>query len=152
GAYLDSPSLAGEDFLVAAEVDGRPRDSRILLAVPIKLEELEREFANEIIREDVLTWDFTSEAVVARRRRRLDALVLDDGPLPNPDPDAVAAALMGGIRRVGLERIPWSEEARHTRSRLSFLHRLDARWPDVSDDALAQGLESWLGPRVAGLR
>jgi len=152
GAYLDGPSLAGEDYLVAAELDGRPRDSRILLAVPLMLEELERHFAHEIVREDVLTWDPTAEAVATRRRRRLDAIILDDGPLPDPDPDAVTTALLGGIRRLGLGRLPWGEEARHTRSRLAFLHRLDARWPDVSDVALMQGLEAWLGPRVTGLR
>jgi ATP-dependent helicase HrpB len=35
---------------------------------------------------------------------------------------------------------------------LAFLHRLDSTWPDVSDEALAGGLEGWLGPHVRGFR
>jgi ATP-dependent helicase HrpB len=38
------------------------------------------------------------------------------------------------------------------RARLAFLHRLDASWPDVSDEALSAGLDQWLGPRLGGLR
>jgi ATP-dependent helicase HrpB len=152
GAFLDDPALAGHDYLVAAELDGRRPESRVFLALPISLADLEAQFANAIVREDVLTWDGGSLAVVARRRRRLGALVLDDAPLANPDPDAVAPMLAEGIRREGVDRLPWTDAARQTRARLAFLHRLDSTWPDVSDEALAGGLEGWLGPHVRGFR
>jgi ATP-dependent helicase HrpB len=36
---------------------------------------------------------------------------------------------------------------------MAFLHRaLGDPWPDVSDDALASGVESWLGPELARVR
>ena len=152
GAFLDDPALAGHDYLVAAELDGQRPESRVFLALPISLADLEAQFANAIVREDVLTWDGGSLAVVARRRRRLGALVLNDAPLANPDPDAVAPMLAEGIRREGVDRLPWTDAARQTRARLAFLHRLDSTWPDVSDEALAGSLEGWLGPRVRGFR
>jgi ATP-dependent helicase HrpB len=152
GAYVDDPALAGQEYLVAAELDGQRPESRIFLALPVTLAELETQFANAIVREDVLTWDGGSLAVVGRRRRRLGALVLDEAPLTNPDPDAVAEMLIEGIRRAGLDRLPWTEAARQTRARLAFLNGLDPRWPDVSEAALLPSLEGWLGPRVRGLR
>ncbi|MGH7514632.1 MAG: ATP-dependent helicase HrpB [Gemmatimonadales bacterium] len=152
GAFVDDPALAGQDYIVAAELDGQRPESRIFLALPVSLEELEAQFANAVVREDVLTWDGGSLAVVARRRRRLGALALDDAPLANPDPDAVAPILIEGIRREGLDRLPWTDAARQARARLAFLHRLDPRWPDVSEEALVGSLEGWLGARVKGFR
>jgi ATP-dependent helicase HrpB len=152
GAQVESAALAREEYLVAAELDGRTTDSRIFLALPLGREELEAHFANAIVREDVLTWDAASLAVVARRRRRLGAIVLEEGPLADADPDAIRAALMEGIRREGLARLPWSEGAVRTRARLAFLHRLDSAWPDVSDEALTRDLEGWLGPRLGGVK
>ena len=152
GAFLEPQALAQADHLVAAELDGRPTESRIFLAALLTREELETYFANDIVREDVLDWDDSTLAVVARRRRRLGALVLQEANLPDPDPEAVTRALLEGIRRVGIDRLPWSESARRLRARLGFLHRLDAGWPDVSDVGLAGSLEEWLAPRVRGLR
>jgi ATP-dependent helicase HrpB len=152
GAWLDPQPLAAEPYLVAAELDGHPVESRVLLGLPVGVEEIERHFANDIVREDVLAWDPADRQVIARRRRRLGALVLEDSPLGDPDPVAVAAALLQGIRAEGIQRLPWGEEARSVRARLAFMHRLDPAWPDVSDEALADGVERWLGPYLVGVR
>jgi len=152
GARVESGVLAREEFLVAAELDGRPTDGRILQALAVKREELEAHLTNAIVREDVLTWDPNALGVVARRRRRLGAIVLDEGPLAEPESEAVKALLLDGIRREGLERLPWTETAILTRARLAFLHRLDSGWPDVSDEGLIQSLDRWLGPRLGGAR
>jgi ATP-dependent helicase HrpB len=152
GARVESGALSQEEFLVAAELDGRPTEGRILLALPVERDELEIHFANTIVREDVLTWDSDTLSVVSRRRRRLGAILLDEGPVADSDPAAVKAVLLEGIRREGLKRLPWTEEAVRTRARLAFLHRLDAGWPDVSEEALIGNLEGWLGPRVGPAR
>ena len=52
-----------------------------------------------------------------------------------------------GLRRDGLDSLPWSDGARRLRDRLRFLHRvLGDPWPDVGDEALLEGLDDWLGP------
>lgn len=152
GASLEGDGLAREEYLVAAELDGRRRESRIVRAAALGLEEIETHFANDIVYEDVLGWDDDARAVVGRRRRRLGALVLGEAPLRDVDPAVVARALVEGIRQEGVARLPWSDEARRLRQRLAFLHRLDSLWPDVSDEALAADLDRWLGPHLAGLR
>jgi ATP-dependent helicase HrpB len=122
------------------------------MAAALSLDELESHFANEIVVEDVVGWDDATRAVVARRRRRLGALVLGDSALAAPDPEAVTRAFLEGLRGMGVQGLPWTDRARRMRDRLRFLRRLDAAWPDVSDPALADGLEEWLRLHVVGLR
>jgi len=153
GAYLSPGDPLGlEDYVVAAELDGRPRESRIFLAAPLARADLERELGDQVVSEDIVTWDDTADAVVARRRERLGAIVLADAPLRDPDPGAVSAALLGRVARDGVGALPWGPSALRLRSRLRFLHRLDPRWPDVSDEALAGSLAEWLGPSLMGVR
>jgi ATP-dependent helicase HrpB len=152
GAFLDPQPLIREEYLVAAELDGKAPESRILLATPLTLEEIETHLANGTEQEDVIEWDAAARAVVSSRRVRLGALILREAPLRDPEPDRMAAALMEGIRRTGLHVLPWNDAARRLQARLGFLHRLDAAWPDCSDAALLQSLSAWLGPRLGGMR
>ncbi|HUR93029.1 MAG TPA: ATP-dependent helicase HrpB [Gemmatimonadales bacterium] len=152
GAYLEAQSLAGQEYLATAELDGEPTEARIHLAAALELEEIEAIFANDIVREDVLNWDADSRVVVARRRHRLGAIVLQDAPLSRPDPDAVTRALIEGIRREGVDGLPWSGAARSLRLRMAFMHRLDPLGPDVSTEALTLDLPGWLGASLTGIR
>lgn len=75
--------------------------------------------------------------------------MLQESALHDPDPEAVTRVLLEGIRRGGLEQLPWSASARRIRARLAFLHRLDPGWPD---EALAADPEAWLAPSLGGIR
>ncbi|MGH7534300.1 MAG: ATP-dependent helicase HrpB, partial [Gemmatimonadales bacterium] len=152
GAFLEPQALGREEYLVAAELEGRGRESRVLLAAPITLEEILEHFEPAVQRHSEVEWDPASRDVLARKRERLGALVLREGPWPDPDPARVRAALLDGIRRAGVEALPWDEASRRLRARLAFLQRLDPEWPDVSDDALLESLEVWLGPHLEGVR
>ena len=145
-------SLTGEAYLVVADLDGQRQDSKIYLAAPLSLDEIERLFADEIVDEDVIEWDATAGAVVARRRTMLGALVLGDAPLRNADPARVAEVLLDGVLRGGVASLPWSDAARRMRERLAFLHAHEASWPDTSDAALGASIREWLAPHVAGMR
>ena len=125
---------------MACELDGRVPESRILLAAPLALEELRELFQSDIAVEEIVAWDGEAKAVAARRRERLGAIVLRESRLAHPDPALVTRALLDGIRREGLEALPWSESARRTRERITFVRTLDPRWPDVSDPALLEDL------------
>jgi ATP-dependent helicase HrpB len=152
GASVESPALAGCDYLVAADLDGRRRESRIFLAVPVTIEEVESSFGGQLEREDVVEWDPAAQAVVARRRVRLGALVLRDSPLRMPDPERLAGVLLDAIAREGLQLLPWGAAATAVRQRIECLRRLDASWPDLSDTALTASLAGWLGPHLGGIR
>lgn len=153
-AFTEPAPLSSEEFLVLADLDASGDRGRIFLAAPITRDELETHGAGLIRSVDFVEWDERAGAVAARRERRLGELVLERGALPSPDPAAVAAALLEGIRLRGLGCLPWTPALRSWRARVLFLRRVegtDAGWPDVSDAALLATLDDWLAPWIAGL-
>jgi ATP-dependent helicase HrpB len=146
GALVDPASaLAREPFLAVAELAGSAAQSRILLAAPITLEEIEARFTGEIeVREEV-TFDASSASLRGRRSERLGALTLVERPfavVPGPE---TARKLADGIVRLGLGRLPWTRPLHQWRDRVMFLRRAEGEeWPDLSDPALAAHADQWL--------
>jgi ATP-dependent helicase HrpB len=153
GAELTGPqSLSESPFIVAAELDDQRPESRVFLAASITIDEVRATFADQIETEDVVEFDDATNAVIARRRERLGAIVLRDAAIGDPDPALVTAALLGALRRRGVGLLPWSDAARRFRERMAFAERHLDGWPGVSDEALAASLEHWLSDAVADVR
>jgi ATP-dependent helicase HrpB len=153
GARLLAECAPAPAYLVAASLDGRGEESRIFLAAPVTPQSLEAVMAERIGWQTVVGWDRVRESVIAREERRLGALVLDHRPLPQPSPETVVAAMLEGIRAMGLECLPWTEEARQLQARLLSLRhwRPEESWPDLSDQHLLAHLEEWLAPYLNGM-
>lgn len=145
-ALPDGDAMSNEEFLVVADLDGTGQDARVFLAAPITPVGIEEAYADRIADEEVLRWNAQDGAVLARRQRRLGALVLDDKPLARPDPEKLKAAMIEGVRQMGLASLPWSDDLQGWRQRVAFLRRQDESWPDLSDAALLAGLDGWLAP------
>jgi ATP-dependent helicase HrpB len=148
GAHFAEPqALAKAEFIVAAELDGVEREARIFLAAPLELADIEREFAGRIETRDTIQWNPRSQAVDAMRERRLDSLVLVAAELMDPEPEAVAAAMLEGLRQMGLAALPWTPPLRQWQARVALLRRFAVpapeAWPDLSDTALAATLDAW---------
>ncbi|CAN5564090.1 ATP-dependent helicase HrpB [soil metagenome] len=154
GAMLDEDDpLAREKYLAVATTDGSSGDQRIYLAAALSLADIEHYFASHIAIVESLAWDGREEAVTARRRTMLGALILHDQKLEHADPAALAGAMLRGVREMGLEALPWSDAARNLLTRVRFLRRHfpDAGWPDFGDSALLAAAEDWLLPYLAGI-
>ena len=155
GASFAGPeSVAREDFIVAVELDDREREARVLLAAPLARADLDEYFAADIVTRDELAWDARSEAVVARRTTRLGELVLDEKPLRDTPPERAAAALLDGLRSLGLEALPWDDDTRTFVARCEFVRALGRGdlndWPTFAAEALAADLQ-WLEPYLTGV-
>ena len=150
-SFQGQQSLSQEHYLAVAQLDGTGDWARILAAAPVRLQDLERYCAGQISAVDLLAWDDRSEAVRARRQRRLGQLILEDRATHEPDQAQVTAALLFGLRRAGLAALPWTKEQHQWRARIALLYRVDSTWPDLSDEALTRNLEQWLGPFLSGL-
>jgi ATP-dependent helicase HrpB len=149
----DASPLAGLEWLAIGDADRRAgeREARIRSAAPLT-EDLALEAAASLWteRDDV---DWKDGRVVARRRTLLGAIELSSAPIDDPLVEAVTAAIRGALGRDGIDLLRWSESATSLRQRLDFLHRtLGDPWPDVSDQALTENLDSWLGPQLARVR
>ncbi len=158
GAVLSGPSaLARSEFLVVAELDAGEREAQAYLAAPLDRALLEQHFAGAIVEQDEIAWDPRSEAVSARRVRRLGSLVLQERALGPAAAGASHAAMLDGIRALGLEALPWTSQLRQWRARVQLVRDCATTpveresWPDVTDAALLATLEGWLAPWLEGV-
>ena len=139
--------------IVAASLDAGETEGLIYSAAPVGIEALRKYFQAHLRTEDVVRWDAQEQVVIARREERFGELVIDSKPLTNTDPDRIRTTMLEGIRRLGLDALPWTREAREYQARvLSLRHWLpNEDWPDISDAALAAMPEDWLGPYLDGI-
>jgi ATP-dependent helicase HrpB len=152
GANVDRASvLAREPFLAVAELTGTAAQSRILLAAPITLEEIETRFAGQIEARDDVTFDTASASLRGRRSRKLGAIALSEQPIPVTASEESAQKLAEGIARLGVARLPWTKALKQWRDRVMFLRASEGdEWPDLSDAALTETMTEWLTPALAG--
>jgi ATP-dependent helicase HrpB len=154
-AFAGTVSLAREEFIVAVELDDREREARIDLAAPLTRGLLEQLFAARIVTEERFGWEDRAGAVIARRVRRFDALLLEDAPRPAAEDERAVAAMLQGIRQLGIEALPWDAHMRGLQARMQFVHGLHrddlGDWPASDDAALMVSLAQWLGPYLAGI-
>lgn len=152
GAQVSAQSpLARERALAIADTDGASDDARVYLAAALDFAAIERLFGSQVADGTDVALDERTGSVTRTTRRTLGALVLAEHASRTTDPEAIASAFLGRIRRDGIAVIPWSDAALNTRERLAFLHSVDRRWPDVGDGALMATLDAWLAPHLAGL-
>ncbi len=145
--------LVGSEYLVVAQMDAGHRDGRVFLAERVTKSDIEESLSAHIRRCSSIKWDRYSEAVTAHSEERLGSLVLNRERLQDPDAVLVKAAMVNGIRDMGLDALPWGEQARELQARVCSLRlwQQDVAWPDLSDAALMHTLDDWLSPWLDGI-
>ncbi len=150
--FAEVQSLAKEEFIVAVDLDDSDRDARILLAAAIDRADLERFLPERIQRTESVEWNSREQAVIARRVVRLDEILLEEKPMPGVPAEAARAAMLVGIRELGIAALPWTRDVRDLQARIEFVRgSASGSWPDVSDTRLSASLESWLAPWLDGV-
>ena len=141
-----------QPLLVAATLDAGEGEGLIYLAATLRAEMLSTVMPGHVRSEEEVRWNAEQQIVVARRVERLGALVLDSAPLKKADPEKLRVAMLEGVRRMGLEVLPWTDEARQWQARVLSMRQWfpQESWPDVSDSALAATLNDWLAPYLDG--
>jgi len=148
-------TLSDHEWLAVAEVarasgrDAAGTGAVIRAAAPVTAATTD-EAASHLLA-DTVDAVFVGGQLSARRTRRLGSIILSTAPARPPAAQgrmAVAAALQSE----GLGALNWSAAATSLRRRLDFLHREAGEpWPDVSDPALLDRLDEWLGPELEEL-
>ena len=142
-------ALAGAPFLVATDLDGDPREAKIRMAAQISEREIRDLFADQIAWTDVCDWSKRDRRVVARKQERLGALTLDDRIWKDVPPEAVARAMLDGVRDLGLRL---DGAAARLAARVELLRATGADLPDFSIPGLMATLEDWLLPMIGPCR
>jgi ATP-dependent helicase HrpB len=91
--------------------------------------------------------DTATGSVLARRRRRYGALILEDRT-EAADPAETALALANAAN---FDALPWSDAARQLQARVAILHGLEPdAWPDFSNQAFSANRQ-WLADHLHGV-
>lgn len=145
-------TLYGEPWLCASELKFEAKEALILRAAPIDQHRLEQDFPERFLSSEIVRWDERSNALVARRERRFDQILLSSQSGGKVDPEQATAALCALVRQKGLDILPWTEKAQQFRLRACRLREWlpELALPEVSEAALLSTLEAWLQPVLRG--
>jgi ATP-dependent RNA helicase HrpB len=152
-------SLAGKPWLAVAELGGHQGEAsdRIFSASSLDPGSFQAILSPLVSEQEQVEWDYRSDQFVAQRRKLVGSILLSAQPLDTVSDEARAEALLGVVRKRGLDILPWNPALRQWRARVMLLHKVEAAsadnpWPDLSDQALLATLDDWLLPYLAEVR
>ena len=153
--FADPQALASSEFIVVADLDAGEREARIFLAAPL---------APARSRSISAPRSKTPTACTGTPASRRCSRAASAGSARwcsrmrrcrSPTAEAVRAAMLDGIRELGLDALPWTKELRSWQARVLLLRTADAGarepWPDVGDAALLATWTRWLAPWLDGI-
>jgi len=150
GVILDSAdTLAAAPYLVVTDTDGNPREARVRMAVQISERELRDLFSDQIDWIETCDWSKRDRRVVARRQERLGAITLEDRVWKTVPEEAIAKAMLDGVRDLGLRL---DGAASRLAARVELVRAEGVDLPDFSVEGLTDSLEDWLLPLLSGVR
>ncbi|MDR7224403.1 ATP-dependent helicase HrpB [Aminobacter aminovorans] len=152
GAAVDAADpLAGEQYLVVADLQGKAQNARISSAAAVSEADIRTNLASHLERKTEASFDKDKRSVRVRETVRIGSVTLSERMLPAPKGEEADRAILQALRAHGLDLLDWGKEAETLRQRLTWLHRgLGDPWPDMSDEALLNRLEDWLLPFLRG--
>lgn len=144
-----SPYLAVVDLMKTGQ-----GSSQIFKALPLDIELLSTTALQLIDELSVVDWDDQKGRLVASEQRKIGAIVLHHKEIPVPEKADVEAALLGYVKRKGLAALDWSSDAQALCTRIICASDWlpDEGWPDMSEQALFDELETWLLPFMTGIK
>jgi ATP-dependent helicase HrpB len=144
---LTGSSLANNEWIAVADLDGEGRDARIFLAAAVDAEDLTVFLPEQFFSGEEIIWFAKEEAVLAREVKRFGAIVFSEKPLVTRS-EKVVAALCKGLCQLGWQALPLPNNVQKWLSRVRWLYaqNLVENFPDFSEENLMETLEQWLAP------
>lgn len=145
--------LARETWLAVAETGGQAGQSsdRIYSATALNPACFDDILSPLVRQEELVEWDNRQERFIAQRRTLCGQIEVRAEPLDIVSEEARSKALLGVVRRKGLQILPWNKSLQQWRDRVRLMNEVcsvegDYTWPDLSDQGLLDSLEVWLLP------
>ncbi|MFW2368422.1 MAG: ATP-dependent helicase HrpB [Desulforhopalus sp.] len=139
--------LATSEYLIVPKLDSGLKQGRIHLAEPVNIEDIIASHGNLFSDIRSVTWDSSSERVRATLTTMLNKIIICEQPLKDLKTEEIEQTMVLGIKRMGIECLPWDRAARQFQARVDCVRHQypQDQWPDLSDERLLKDL-NWLTP------
>ena len=147
GAYVhkDDP-LSRKKYIVAVDMDGHQKDSKIRLGIEISENEIRELFADTIVWQETCYWSTREKRVKAIRTEVLGKISLKSQAWTNPPTEKISSAILEGIKDLGLNFGPAEEQ---------FIARVKIGgegYPNMEIGHLQETAKEWLTPFIKNIK
>jgi ATP-dependent helicase HrpB len=155
GARLASgAAVSPVALLIAVSVDGGDQgEGTIHLAEAVTEEVLRAELTERIDARDQVVWDPREGRITAVRGEFIGAVCLSSRAF-SPKAEAMLPVVIEAVAASGLGLLTRNDAFLQLQARVMLLRRFfpEDGWPDLSDTALMESLDTWLAPGLNGVR
>ena len=147
GAYVhkDDP-LSKKKYIVAVDIDGDKKDSKIRLGIEISENEIRELFAVKIVWQETCYWSTREKRIKAIRTEVLGKIPLKSQTWTNPPTEKISSAILEGIKDLGFNFGP-AEEQFITRVKIG-----GEEYPNMEISHLQETAKEWLTPFVKNIK
>ena len=147
GAYVhkDDP-LSRKKYIVAVDMDGHQKDSKIRLGIEISENEIRELFADTIVWQETCYWSTREKRVKAIRTEALGKIPLKSQTWTNPPTEKISSAILKGIEDLGFNFSPAEEQ---------FIARVKIGgedYPNMEISHLQETAKEWLTPFIKNIK
>lgn len=158
GAQLHpSSALISEQWLVVSDIeDNQQGGSIIRKAIAIDERELLELFSEHFEIKNHIEWNAKGQ-LIAEERTYLGSIIIDQKRLDNLSDDQWQHAWLSYFKDNGIKSLNWTEDCLQLQARLQLAFEYHNKansepWPDFSQQALIDNIESWLMPALVNCR
>ena len=150
GVVMDpADALAGQRLLIVTDTDGNPREAKIRTALAITEASMRNVVGDQISVVQTCLWSKRNGKVLARTQEKLGAVVISDVSWMDAPKDALARAMLDGVRALGFK---FTAATERFRARVELVRAIDSDLPDLSDVTLMDNINEWLLPYLQGVQ
>ena len=147
GAYVhkDDP-LSRKKYIVAVDIDGDKKDSKIRLGIEISENEIRELFADKIVWQETCYWSTREKRIKAIRTEVLGKIPLKSETWTNPPTEKISSAILEGIKSLGFNFGPAEEQ---------FIARVKIGgedYPNMEISHLQETAKEWLTPFIKNIK
>ncbi len=156
GAIMDETQVMSNAPWILAPLllqNSHYADVRILLALPIDIDEISTTFPEFVKNNTTIEWDEKRGVLIAWQQRQLGRLTISQSQLEKPDKQQMQQALLNWLRDNGLNALALSEETEQWFIRLALAQQWcpEASLPSLNETVLLETLEQWLLPELGNI-
>jgi ATP-dependent helicase HrpB len=154
GAYFKSQGpLSKHEYIIVIHLDGQKKNAAIFMAAPYSANALEKAYQSKIQTRHSVSWNSQKQSVMSIKQVCYEKIIIKEEQAPCNDEIKALGILLAQIKAHGLGVLPWTPKWLSFQARVAFLRQMDqfSDLPDLSDAALTENLDQWLGPFLTGI-